>query len=81
MYSGYVRQCFDGEIRIVDFAVFRHNLPDTLECGVGFETKQEISDLKTSLEEDQKTMESLQTEYEDTETELNTTIDVIEDQP
>ena len=33
------------------------------------ETKQEISDLKTSLEEDQKTMESLQTEYEDKETE------------
>lgn len=39
------------------------------------ETKQEISDLKTSLEEDQKTMESLQTEYEDKETELNTTIE------
>lgn len=39
------------------------------------ETKQEISDLKTSLEEDQKAMESLQTEYEDKETELNTTIE------
>lgn len=39
------------------------------------ETKQEISDLKTTLEEDQKAMESLQTEYESKETELNTTIE------
>lgn len=39
------------------------------------ETKQEISDLKTSLEEDQKTMMSLQTEYEEKETELSTTIE------
>ncbi len=39
------------------------------------ETKQEISDLKTSLEEDQKAMMSLQTEYEEKETELSTTIE------
>ncbi len=38
------------------------------------ETKNEISDLKTTLEEDQKAMESLQAEYESKETELNTTI-------
>lgn len=39
------------------------------------ETKNEISDLKTTLEEDQKAMESLQAEYESKETELNTTIE------
>lgn len=39
------------------------------------ETKQEISDLKTSLEEDQKALMSLQTEYENKETELSTTIE------
>ncbi len=39
------------------------------------ETKQEIVDLKTTLVEDQKSMESMQTEYEAKETELTTTIE------
>lgn len=39
------------------------------------ETKQQIADLKSTLEEDQKVMESKQAEYEDKETELNTTIE------
>jgi len=39
------------------------------------ETKQEIADLKTTLEEDQKTMEGLQDEYEAKETQLSSTIE------
>lgn len=39
------------------------------------ETKQEIADLKTTLEEDQKAMEGLQVEYEAKETQLNDTIE------
>ncbi len=39
------------------------------------ETKQQIADLKATLEEDQKVMESKQAEYEEKETELNTTIE------
>lgn len=39
------------------------------------ETKQQIADLKVTLEEDQKVMESKQAEYETKETELNTTIE------
>lgn len=39
------------------------------------ETKQEIADLKTTLEEDQKSMEGLQVEYEAKETQLNDTIE------
>ena len=38
------------------------------------ETKQEIADLKTTLEEDQQKMESMQVEYEEQEEELNTVI-------
>lgn len=39
------------------------------------ETKQEIADLKTTLVEDQKTLEGLQDEYEAKETQLSTTIE------
>lgn len=39
------------------------------------ETKQQIADLKTTLEEDRKAMESMQTEYEAKETQLTTTIE------
>lgn len=38
------------------------------------ETKQEIADLKTTLEEDQQKMETMQAEYEEQEEELNTVI-------
>ncbi|MGN0423669.1 MAG: coiled-coil domain-containing protein [Lachnospiraceae bacterium] len=38
------------------------------------ETKQEIADLKTTLEEDQQKMESMQAEYEEQEEDLNTVI-------
>ena len=38
------------------------------------ETKQEIANLKTTLEEDQQKMESMQAEYEEQEEELNTVI-------
>ena len=39
------------------------------------ETKQEVADLKSTLEKEQKNMESLQTEYEAKETELNDMIE------
>lgn len=39
------------------------------------ETKNQIATLKTTLEEDQKKLESLQVEYEDEKTTLNTTIE------
>ena len=39
------------------------------------ETKNQISELKTTLEEDQKKLESLQVEYEDQKDVLNTTIE------
>ncbi|QYX28535.1 NlpC/P60 family protein [[Clostridium] scindens] len=38
------------------------------------ETKQQIADLKTTLEDEQKNMESMQAEYEDKESELSSTI-------
>lgn len=39
------------------------------------ETKQQIADLKTTLENEQKNMESMQAEYEDKESELSSTIE------
>ena len=39
------------------------------------ETKQQIADLKTTLEDEQKNMESMQAEYEDKESELSSTIE------
>lgn len=39
------------------------------------ETKQQIADLKTTLEDEQKNMESMQAEYEDKESELSATIE------
>ena len=39
------------------------------------ETKQQIADLKTTLEDEQKKMESMQAEYEDKESELSSTIE------
>ena len=39
------------------------------------ETKQQIADLKTTLEDEQKNMESMQAEYENKESELSSTIE------
>jgi len=44
------------------------------------ETKNQIADLKTTLEEDQKKLESMQVEYEDQKNVLNTTIEEKKDE-
>ena len=61
---------------LVNKAEYVHNVHtyDRKQLEEYVETKQQIADLKTTLEDEQKNMESMQAEYEDKESELSSTI-------